>query len=178
MSASFFLNHKTCPYLKITSFKCWIFFLRRMSEATASPETPSHAVRVHHMAVVYVGRGQLDRLHALPSVCCARTVWSQFGSKSWLVHGWKSAEIFNPEPFHLLSFQRRTSYMSWTISMHIRSITSETHKPFLFSSPIMEPPSSLLICCAVHWICFRQIWKPSGFEGTEKVPCFASDPPC
>ena len=94
-------------------------------------------------------------------------VWSQIYFENmigWLIHPlssthiwsrplprWKSAQIFNPEPLHLLPFQCRTSYLSRTTGIHnfVQHIP-DTQNLFFFlflSLPITRPPTSLFVYC-------------------------------
>ena len=109
--------------------------------------------------------------------------------RSWSLPGWQSPQIFNPEPLHLLSFQCRTSYLSWTTGMHNIPIFSNTSRKFLFFRfSVCLSRSDLFPCSlitAVHWIHFGKVWKYSTsswmgrlwwFEGNGKgVPCFTSN---
>ena len=54
--------------------------------------------------------------------------------RSWSLPGWKIAQIFNPEPFHILPFQCRTSYLSRTTSIPPTfQLTWILKKPLLIS---------------------------------------------
>ena len=108
---------------------------------------------------------------------------SSTGIRSWSLPGWKGAQIFNPEPLHFLSFQRRTPYLPWTTSTYKPSLHKYKKlrkKPFLLFSVCLSwshlfPYSPI---ATVHRIWFGTIWKSSSsgglgrlwwFEGTEKV---------
>ena len=81
--------------------------------------------------------------------------------RSWSLPGWQSSQIFNPEPFHFLSFQCRTSYLSWTAGIFeliekLLQVKKKIILPTFFSLPIMKRPSSL---SAYYNSSLDSLWK-------------------
>lgn len=71
--------------------------------------------------------------------------------RSWSFPGWQNAQISNPKSLYILSFQRRTSHLSWTTGTHILPSHQSFGKliPFVlfFSLLYMKQPSSSFAYC-------------------------------
>ena len=96
----------------------------------------------------------LARLTHTPSLSSPR-IWS------WSLPRWKSEEIFNSEPLHFLSFQRRTSHLSGTTG--ITDFLVNKYQKLIYLFPVRLSWSHILpysLIPIIHWVHLRQLFKP------------------